>query len=382
MKSKILFVIILSVFTPVSLNAGGRTLPVSSFLQPNLLKTDNTSVVDVSLFYDQLTPYGNWFELSGYGWVWSPHNVAPGWRPYTVGRWAFTDDGWTWVSDEEWGWATYHYGRWLFDSTYGWAWVPGNVWGPAWVDWRSGEGWIGWAPLPPQVGWSVGLGLSFGNYDIPSFGYCFVEERRFSDRNVGRYIVLPARNVTLAGLTKRVTDYSFVDGHIFDRSIPVDRIEKVTGRPVHRYHIADIDQKASRRAQIKGDRVEVFRPAIADSTSTRVPPGAEHAARAASLDDMLKRHDAERRKMDDHQTAERTQLERIHRKEINDSHSKMPSEELKNRQDQERRAFDEQTQRERQIMENRHDRERSLEAHPASPMHEGHRSSPRPGKVR
>jgi Family of unknown function (DUF6600) len=59
---------------------------------------------DVSYFYDQLLPYGEWFQLQNYGWVWTPHDVPLGWRPYTDGTWIYTDYGWTWVSDWEWGW--------------------------------------------------------------------------------------------------------------------------------------------------------------------------------------------------------------------------------------------------------------------------------------
>src|SRR6185369_4273322 len=32
----------------------------------------------------------------------------------------------------------------------GWCWVPGTEWAPSWVDWRYGEGFVGWAPLPPD----------------------------------------------------------------------------------------------------------------------------------------------------------------------------------------------------------------------------------------
>ena len=31
-----------------------------------------------------------------------------------------------------------------------WVWVPGVEWAPAWVTWRVGGGYIGWAPLPPH----------------------------------------------------------------------------------------------------------------------------------------------------------------------------------------------------------------------------------------
>jgi hypothetical protein len=60
-----------------------------------------------------------------------------------------TEYGWTWVSDWDWGWAPFHYGRWLTIGGYGWCWVPGTIWGPAWVSWRYGGGYAGWAPLPP-----------------------------------------------------------------------------------------------------------------------------------------------------------------------------------------------------------------------------------------
>jgi len=72
----------------------------------------------------------------------------------TVGRWVYSNDyGWYWVSEESeasWGWVTFHYGRWVWINDTGWAWVPGNEWGPAWVDWRRGDRYVGWAPLPPD----------------------------------------------------------------------------------------------------------------------------------------------------------------------------------------------------------------------------------------
>ena len=74
------------------------------------------------------------------------------WRPYMDGYWAYTDVGYTWISYEDFGWATYHYGRWAKLADYGWVWFPGTdlEWGPAWVSWRYGTGVVGWAPLPPR----------------------------------------------------------------------------------------------------------------------------------------------------------------------------------------------------------------------------------------
>ncbi len=84
-----------------------------------------------------------------------PDGVPPDWRPYEYGHWVYTDDwGWYWVSDEHGrttgagSSTTMAAGR----STrgFGWFWVPGDEWAPAWVDWRYGDDYVGWAPLPPD----------------------------------------------------------------------------------------------------------------------------------------------------------------------------------------------------------------------------------------
>ena len=121
--------------------------------------------IDVGVFYDGLAPYGDWVEMPDYGWSWAPR-VEGDWRPYTRGQWLMTDDGWFWDSDEPFGWATYHYGRWLNDPEYGWVWIPGTEWAPAWVSWRHGNGYTGWAPLPPRATWQTRVGLSIGGLDI------------------------------------------------------------------------------------------------------------------------------------------------------------------------------------------------------------------------
>ena len=105
--------------------------------------------VDLGFFYDNLAQYGNWIQRPNYGWVWTPRDTSASWRPYQAGHWVWSDQGWTWLSDEPYGWATYHYGRWYQDPEIGWAWVPGNDWGPAWVSWQEGKDYVGWAPLPP-----------------------------------------------------------------------------------------------------------------------------------------------------------------------------------------------------------------------------------------
>ncbi|HVT71446.1 MAG TPA: DUF6600 domain-containing protein, partial [Trebonia sp.] len=104
-------------------------------------------------FQTALAPYGAWDYDSSYGYVWSPNVsiVGAGFTPYANnGHWVMSEYGWTWVSDWNWGWAPFHYGRWITRAGRGWCWVPGTMWGPAWVSWRSGNGYVGWAPLPPR----------------------------------------------------------------------------------------------------------------------------------------------------------------------------------------------------------------------------------------
>ena len=99
--------------------------------------------VSFQVFYNELSPYGDWVMDPTYGYVWVPF-VEQGFHPYgTNGYWEMTNFGNTWVSNYQWGWAPFHYGRWFWDDYLGWAWVPGYEWGPAWVNWRTGGGYYG-----------------------------------------------------------------------------------------------------------------------------------------------------------------------------------------------------------------------------------------------
>lgn len=108
--------------------------------------------IDARIVHATLDRYGTWIDDAVYGTVWVPAlgSVGAEFVPYgTHGHWVLTDAGWYWHSELPWGWLTFHYGRWvLIDGT--WAWVPGALFAPAWVAWRVGQGWVGWAALPPR----------------------------------------------------------------------------------------------------------------------------------------------------------------------------------------------------------------------------------------
>ena len=126
--------------------------------------------VSFQVFYDGMSPYGNWVNYPGAGYVWVP-NVDAGFSPYgNNGHWVMTDYGWTWVSDYAWGWAPFHYGRWNYDNSYGWVWAPDNIWGPAWVSWRQ------WMDIMAGVRWAWRLRLKLlmeeDIADMKSLGLC------------------------------------------------------------------------------------------------------------------------------------------------------------------------------------------------------------------
>jgi len=142
--------------------------------------------VSFQMFYDQLSPYGQWVDYQNYGYVWIP-DVGSDFVPYrTDGQWVSTTYGWTWASDYDWGWAPFHYGRWDFDNNYGWFWVPGTDWGPAWVSWRRANGYYGWEPMGPGLSISLSFGRPYNSYNDH---WNYVRYGDFDRPDINRYAV-------------------------------------------------------------------------------------------------------------------------------------------------------------------------------------------------
>jgi hypothetical protein len=187
-------------------------------------------------FVQPLSPYGRWVVVGDYGRCWQPSQVEVGWRPYTNGHWELTPDGWYWVSDEPWAWATYHYGRWQLAANYGWVWVPETVWAPAWVSWRSGGGYVGWAPLPPERRGGVSVSVT-----IAPAAFCFVDEHQL--RDPVRPTTVIVNNTTIINKTVVITKTKIVNKVVVNEGPRVDEVERVTGRQIKPVAIADLRDK-------------------------------------------------------------------------------------------------------------------------------------------
>ena len=315
--------------------------------------------IDIGVFHEELAPYGNWVEVENYGTVWTPNNMPPGWRPYTDGRWTYSDDyGWLWVSDLDWGWAPFHYGRWYFDDTFGWVWVPGTEWAPAWVAWRTSDDYVGWAPLPPRATWRAEIGLDLGGIDldvaIGSRSWSFVEERVILEPQIRTRIILPARNVTLLRSTTQATRYTVREQRIVNVGLSIERVERRIGRPIPRARLRTIDSITTLRTtpRIVGSDVAVYRPRVVRTTTTRTPRLlTRRAAVATPREDVIIRQKTSRTAFKEHQRSEFSELESIHQRELQ-SASPTTRTQLLERHAIERRALEQDQRRGEAQIEN------------------------------
>ncbi len=227
-----------------------------------------------SYFHDTLAPHGDWIEVGDYGYCWQPRGVAADWSPYTDGYWAYTDGGWTWVSYEDWGGITYHYGRWTRVTGEGWCWVPDYEWAPAWVSWRSSNDYVGWAPLPPEARFRRDVGFSVWvdtNYDIGPDYYSFCRVRDFGAPVLGPVCLPRGQNVTIIQNTVNITNitYNTQNTVIFNGGPNFVQLNQRVQRPIPalrlvRDNVAPLPVNGRFASQrIQGNQLAVFAPAVA-----------------------------------------------------------------------------------------------------------------------
>jgi hypothetical protein len=244
--------------------------------------------ISVDYFYDNLSG-GNWIDVEGYGYGWQPDLAVndQNWRPYADGYWAYTDDGWTWISYEDFGWATYHYGRWANLSDYGWTWFPGEDldWGPAWVSWRTGGDYVGWAPLPPRGPGVVYQGRPIGpqvdiEFDIGPEYYNFCEVRYIGEPVLRNYIAPRVQNVTYINNTVNVTNITVQNNVVYNYGPNYEVLNAASARPIQRLNIErqsatnlSAAAKSGTLTKVQGNKLVVAAPAkLAKAPPAAKPP--------------------------------------------------------------------------------------------------------------
>ncbi|EKD31080.1 MAG: hypothetical protein ACD_77C00407G0007 [uncultured bacterium] len=246
--------------------------------------------VSFQVFYDELSPYGQWVNHPNYGYIWIP-DANEDFVPYSSnGYWVNSTYGWTWVSDYEWGWAPFHYGRWDYDDYYGWFWLPDNQWGPAWVTWRRANGYYGWSPMRP----GISITLSFGRrYDRDRDYWMFVRDRDLQRRDIGRYYVSRndhdriIRNSTVISKT-------YVDSrrHATYVSGP-DRadVQRISGKRINPVSIRDNSRPGQK---MNNGELRIYRPQMRNSTDRDKRPVPKQVTRPENVRQPSVRNEATR----------------------------------------------------------------------------------------
>ncbi len=198
------------------------------------------SVTSVSDFYEPLGAYGSWIEVRDYGRCWRPAYIGTDWQPYGEGHWVWTDQGWYWESDEPWAWAAYHYGRWVWDPYYGWVWVPDTVWAPAWVCWREGGGYWGWAPMPPARFCGRDGLVFWENISWAPRAFIFVEFHSFC-RPIHRHHHLPMdENRRLIHNTVNINNVTIIHNTVINNAPHIDTVRQRVGQDIPTGRVDDL----------------------------------------------------------------------------------------------------------------------------------------------
>jgi hypothetical protein len=240
--------------------------------------------VSVDFFYSNLNG-GSWVEVGNYGYCWQPDVAVndPSWRPYADGYWAYTDEGWTWVSYEDFGWATYHYGRWVRLADYGWVWRPGYEWGPAWVSWRFGGGYAGWAPLPPETEVVYESRPLTGQLDVefdigPAY-YNFVDVRYIGEPVLRSRIVDVNQNVTYINQTVNVTNIAYKNKTVYNYGPDLNTVNQYSSRPIQKLKLerqANVDVTAAAKSggltKVQGNALVVAAPMKINKSAKQIAP--------------------------------------------------------------------------------------------------------------
>jgi hypothetical protein len=259
---------------------------VLALVFPALRQAEARTDISIDFFYDNLGDGGSWVEVGDYGYCWQPTVAVSNrsWRPYSDGYWAYTDVGWTWVSYEDFGWATYHYGRWIRLRGRGWVWVPGREWAPAWVSWRTGGDYVGWAPLTPRrageyydhspITAQVDIDFDIG----PSY-YNFIDVRYIGEPVLRERIFAADRNVTYMTSTVNVTNITYRDNQVYNYGPDYATLSRYSTRPIQRLTLqreTNVDPIEAIRSRslmkVQGDRLVIAAPQTLQKSTTTVAP--------------------------------------------------------------------------------------------------------------
>jgi hypothetical protein len=286
-------------------------------------------------YEEDLRPYGQWVETPEYGRCWTPRERPSGWRPYTVGHWVNTSDGWCWNSEgpeEQWGVVTYHYGRWYEHPRHGWLWVPGTTWAPAWVAWREGGGYSGWAPLPPTVVVRDRVDAVYIDRYVPADRYVYVESRYVGEPRVYSHVV--RNDVTIVRQTTNITNITVINNRVVNRGVEVAHVERSAGR---RYETVRVEEATS-ASEARRLRAEGRPVAYVPTTVRKADEEYRQRVQRRAEDDAAAQRDRVERRNTDASAAKGAEHDRAVRRDQDEAAANKAEHDRAVRRDQEEAA--------------------------------------------
>lgn len=266
--------------------------------------------VDYKQFYEQLSPHGEWIEVTGdeigvdlnkttasgekghrkisfsqlFGvnsayaddadlgafFVWKPAPslavgittddatpVTTAYVPYTNGQWVYTDAGWYFQAPTPVEEVVHHYGRWTNSPEVGWVWVPGRVWSPAWVDMRQNDEYIAWSPLAPGTYIVDDRVIEPVIYEER---YVVVEKRHFIEPQIYKYKYdyKVKKNRIMIKEMYKVDGVMVVDHRVIYKGPEISVIESVLGTTIPVTHINRVN--TINAAGYKGNVIHTYSP--------------------------------------------------------------------------------------------------------------------------
>jgi hypothetical protein len=117
-------------------------------------------------------------------------------------------------------------------------WVPGYEWGPAWVSWRFGGNYVGWAPLPPDTLTVYESRPLTGHLDVefdigPAY-YNFVDVRYIGEPVLRTRIVPVQQNITYINETVNVTNITYKNKTVYNYGPDLNVVNQYSSRPIQK----------------------------------------------------------------------------------------------------------------------------------------------------
>ena len=156
-------------------------------------------------------------------------------------------------------------------------------WGPAWVSWRTGGDYVGWAPLPPRGPGVVYEGRPIGpqvdiEFDIGPEYYNFFEVRYIGEPVLRNYIAPRVQNVTYINNTVNVTNITVQNNVVYNYGPNYEVLSAASARPIQRLSIErqsatnlSAAAKSGTLTKVQGNKLVVAAP----QKLAKAPPAAK-----------------------------------------------------------------------------------------------------------